>query len=107
MKRERIIEPLLLHGEQSATYGRDLCAITGYTARNLRAQVAWERKDGALILSSDNGYFLPDEDEHGITPAGYAEIERFYSRIRSMAISCFTSGKVARLTLKEGKGGSL
>ncbi|MGN1028198.1 MAG: hypothetical protein ACI4P4_17555 [Faecousia sp.] len=54
------VEDFLLPGESMAIPARELCRVAGLeNTRSLRVAIEQERIDGALILASDRGYFLP------------------------------------------------
>lgn len=58
-----MVSDFLLPGEEMAIPARDLCRVAGYeNSRSLRAEIDRERLDGALILASDRGYFLPSAE---------------------------------------------
>lgn len=61
MKR-RGVQAFLLEGEANALPMRELARLVGVSERQMRKIIEHERKNGALILASDNGYFLPDPD---------------------------------------------
>lgn len=68
------IASLLMTGRENGLHLRDLTKITGWTEREVRRQIQFERKAGHLILSDcEHGYFLPGE---------ISEVRRF---IRSMS----------------------
>lgn len=52
----------MLEGEVNALPMRELARYVGVSERQMRKIIEHERGNGALILSSDNGYFLPDPD---------------------------------------------
>lgn len=57
------IEDYLLPGEELALPARELCRVVGLeNTRSLRAAIDRERLDGALILASDRGYYLPSTE---------------------------------------------
>ena len=53
-----MIAELLRSGSQDAITGAELCAATGLSDRAMRNRVNRERKEGALILGNDRGYYL-------------------------------------------------
>ena len=68
------ISSLLMHGCENGLHLSELVQITGWTEREVRRQIQFERKAGHLILSDcERGYFLPGE---------ISEVRRF---IRSMS----------------------
>ena len=93
-----MIFDLLPTGEQNAISRRELMAITGYTDRQLRKQIAAERRAGALILSSpdryNGGYF-----RHEV--GNVAELRRFINFMSSHGRATFAVLKAARAALAE------
>lgn len=92
------ISSLLMHGCENGLHLSELVQITGWTEREVRRQIQFERKAGHLILSDcEHGYFLPGE---------ISEVRRF---IRSMsnrsreiaAISCAAEDALVKLTGQE------
>ena len=85
-------------GEQHAISRRELINITGYTDRQLRRQIAEERRAGALILSSTDsvkgGYFRPEADNA-------AELRRFINSISRRAKATFLVLHAARKALAD------
>lgn len=68
------ISSMLMVGRENGLHLRDLTRITGWTEREVRRQIQFERKAGHLILSDcERGYFLPGD---------ISEVRRF---IRSMS----------------------
>ena len=76
----------------------DLLRMTGLrNARELRTQIAREREEGFLILSScrgSGGYYLPAEGAEG-----RLEIERFCNSIRARAVNTLKVLQSARKAL--------
>ena len=73
----------LMHGERNAIKASDLLKLTGFkNARAMRKFIELRRRD-TVILSSENGYFLPDTDPE----KGEKEVQHFiamqYSRIKT------------------------
>ena len=54
----------LRHGSENAISASDLAAIAGYgdDTRQLRHAITRARQSGSIILSCNNGYFLPSAD---------------------------------------------
>lgn len=92
------IEDYLLPGEELALPARDLCRLAGFeTSRSLRAAIDRERIDGALILASDRGYYLPSTD-----PAqARSELRAFLRRQDARLVSNRRSVKAVRRALRE------
>jgi len=55
-----MVNEYLLAGKQNAISLSELSKITGMPERSLKKAVLDERLTGILILSSDQGYYLPD-----------------------------------------------
>lgn len=97
---------ILPTGEQNAISRRELMNITGYTDRQLRRQIAAERRSGALILSStdsiNGGYFRPEENSA-------VELRRFVNSMSSRARATFLALSAARKALAaiEERGGEI
>lgn len=92
------IEDYLLPGESLAIPARELCRVAGFEGtRSLRAAIDRERMDGALILASDRGYYLPATD-----PAqARSELRAFLRRQDSRLVSNRRSVKAVRRALRE------
>lgn len=56
------IQAFLLEGEANALPMRELARLVGVSERQARKIIERERRNGSMILSSDNGYFLPSPD---------------------------------------------
>lgn len=82
--RKAYISKYLLHGAENALSASQLCEMTGYnTDVDIRRGVAHERNRGIVILSNQDGYFLPDRGQKG--KAELSEyIEMMESRIRKI-----------------------
>ena len=94
-KMQGIVEQNLFKGAENAISGKDLVKIIGCnTTRRLQVLVSKERQNGALILSSEAGYFLPSD---GIK--GRDEIIRFIATYRSMALNTLKVLKSAKQAL--------
>lgn len=77
-------------GEDNAISLTNLSIASGKEPREVKYLVQKARLDGVLICSTENGYFYPHDIE---------DIERFYKRFRSSAITTLTVIKHARLEL--------
>lgn len=92
------IYDLLPTGENNAISRRELMSITGYTDRQLRRQIAAERRAGALILSSVDGtrggYFKPTEGNS-------SEIKRYIASMASHAKNTLITAMKAYEALEE------
>ena len=93
-----IVASALLHGEENALSTKELLAACGLRSpRELRAVIAREREEGALILSTcrhRGGYFLPAEGE-----AGRKEIAAFVATLDARSINTQRALKTARRAL--------
>ncbi len=93
-----VIYDILPTGEENAISRRDLMRITGYTDRQLRKQIADERRAGALILSStdckNGGYFRHEA-------GNAAELRHFINSMSHRGRATFAVLKAARDALKE------
>lgn len=92
------IEDYLLPGEELAIPASDLCRLAGFeNTRSLRAAVDRDRLEGALILASDRGYFLPAADP----VIARSELRAFLRRQDARLISNRRSVKAVRQALRE------
>lgn len=60
--KRRGVQAFLLEGEANALPMRELARLVGVSERQVRKIIERERRNGSMILSSDNGYFLPLPD---------------------------------------------
>ena len=60
--KRRGVQAFLLEGEANALPMRELARLVGVCERQARKIIERERRNGSMILSSDNGYFLPAPD---------------------------------------------
>ena len=61
--QQGFVASILPHGEANAVKSRDLQKMIGLSdTRTLRLMIERERIAGAVILSSDAGYFLPSDN---------------------------------------------
>ena len=60
--KRRGVQAFLLEGEANALPMRELARLVGVSERQARKIIECERRNGSMILSSDNGYFLPSPD---------------------------------------------
>ena len=93
-----LISDYLLPGEALAISARELCRVAGFEGtRSLRAAIDRERIDGALILASDRGYYLPSTE-----PAlARSEMLAFLRRQNARLVSNRRSVKAVRRALRE------
>lgn len=88
----------LLPGEALAIPARELCRLAGVeNSRTLRAAIDKERLDGALILASDKGYYLPSADPL----QARSELRSFLRRQDARLASNRRSVKAVRKALRE------
>lgn len=90
------IESLLEHGEENGIKSYALCKLAGIKETSeLRKEIDRERKDGALILSSQHGYYLPNTNEI----EAEEEIEKFVNRFDSIMRNNRMNVKAAKAEL--------
>lgn len=93
---ERILQTIGT-GESGAVSAEQLTMITGLTSRELRKAVETLRRDGYVIISSDNGYYYPETVE---------EVKRYIGKESRRARSIFFTLRSARELLNRWTGGS-
>ena len=99
-KNQEIVSNYLKKGAENAILAKDLAKMIGISSiRFLQVIISRERQEGILILSSDKGYFLPDDGEKG-----REEIKRFVTTYRAMALSTLRILKTANRALKNAEG---
>ena len=86
MSTYNLIE-LIPRGEKNAVHAYDLALRVGLSKRELRKQIELLRRAGAVILSSDKGYYLP---------ADLAEVTAYRKKEEARAKSVFRSLQSAR-----------
>lgn len=86
-----MISELLPTGKDNAVSTKHLCDQTGLNERTLRAVVAEERISGAVILSCNKGYFLPQSR---------AEVEECVRTLETKGKSILYALKSARRYLR-------
>lgn len=105
IRKQGLIESLLLQGEENAISSGDLVNLTGVkSTRELQLIISHEREAGALILSTcrgGGGYFLPSDGE-----IGKRESAAFVATLRARALNTLRALKTARETL-EGLDGQV
>ncbi len=101
--RQGFITQYLAQGRGNAVHAGELMKSAGLRShREVRACVEEARSHGDLIVSSPDGYHLPETDNTGqLTGAGYRDLKAFYGRMRSAGISCFRSAKHARIAIMQ------
>ena len=92
------VSDFLLPGEELAIPARDLCRLAGLeNTRSLRAAIDRERSDGAVILASERGYYLPSTE-----PAlARNELRAFLRRMDARLASNRRAVKAVRRALRE------
>ena len=89
--RQGIFEKILPKGEENAIKMPQLRQIMGMSeARYIQKMISDERAAGAVILSSERGYFLPDDGEKG-----RREVEAFVSTMMAKGISTMNATRSA------------
>ena len=103
LRKQGLVESLLLHGEENALPSSQLVRLTGFrSVRELQNEIASEREAGALILSTcrgGGGYFLPSDGE-----VGKREIAAFVATLRARALNTLRALKTAREALESLEG---
>lgn len=89
------IAQILATGEANAKTARNLAQTTGLALREVTLQIARERQDGAVILSSGKGYFLPANNE---------EILHFVRTMDSRAKNIYLASRSAKAMLAQVPG---
>ena len=86
------ISNALRTGESNAVSLADMCIISGLDNRNTRLVIEDMRRKGAVICSSECGYFYP---------ADRSELSRYVNRERSRASSISQTLRSAEKLLEE------
>ena len=98
-----MVSDFLKHGAENACSTSELVRLTGAkSARELQIQIARERNNGALIISTclnGGGYFLPDDGEKG-----KREIEGFVRTLQSRVLNTLKAVQVAKKALQDIDG---
>ncbi|MBP2657461.1 MAG: hypothetical protein H6Q69_493 [Firmicutes bacterium] len=86
-----VVMEALQTGKENAINAQDLCTYLGFnSARDLQHEIARERKEGAVILSTcqdGGGYFLPENDK---------EVRQFIRTLENRAKNTYAALKSAR-----------
>ena len=78
--------------KESAVSREMLCEWTGLPDRKVRRLIESARREGVMILSFGNGYYISEDLE---------ELRKYYAQERRRAISILARLKVMRRKLKE------
>ncbi len=82
-------------GKENAIHQQELAKILGLNMWQVKKAIQKERRNGAVILSDQNGYWISDDKE---------EIKAFLVSMRKQAISRFNSTKAINNSLREIEG---
>lgn len=93
--KRRGVQAFLLEGEANALPMRELARLVGVSERQARKIIERERRNGSMILSSDNGYFLPSPDYERY------EIRRYIHRADARMVTNRKTIRVMKDRLKE------
>ena len=93
--KRRGVQAFLLEGEANALPMRELARLVGVSERQARKIIERERKNGSMILSSDNGYFLPSPDGERY------EIRRYIHRADARMVTNRNTIRAMKDRLKE------
>ena len=93
--KRRGVQAFLLEGEANALPMRELARLVGVSERQARKIIECERRNGSMILSSDNGYFLPSPD------CERYEIRRYIHRADARMVNNRNTIRVMKDRLKE------
>ncbi len=93
--KRRGVQAFLLEGEANALPMRELARLVGVSERQARKIIERERRNGSMILSSDNGYFLPSPD------CELYEIRRYIHRADARMVTNRKTIRVMKDRLKE------
>lgn len=93
--KRRGVQAFLIEGEDNALPMRELARLVGVSERQARKIIECERRNGSMILSSDNGYFLPSPD------CERYEIRRYIHRADARMVTNRNTIRVMKDRLKE------
>ena len=93
--KRRGVQAFLIEGEDNALPMRELARLVGVSERQARKILECERRNGSMILSSDNGYFLPSPD------CERYEIRRYIHRADARMVTNRNTIRVMKDRLKE------
>lgn len=92
--QESAIIGFIRKGEENAIHREELAKLTGMRERELRIIIERLRRSGAVIASSQAGYYFPADE---------AELSAFVRKEERRARSIFYTLKNARKSLKDTK----
>jgi len=87
----KTIISLIVVGKKNALHLKELIKYTGINNRDLRRYIEELRRNGAVIISNNKGYYFPDND---------IEIKRYIKQEESRAKSIFYTLRSAKRHLK-------
>ena len=94
-----IVMDVLQMGKENAISALDLCTYLGFdSTRELQKEIARERNEGAVILSTcqdGGGYFLPENGQ---------EVKQFIRTLENRAKNTFAALRSARGFLRQQEG---
>ncbi len=93
-KVQGIFESLLPKGAENGIKTAELIRITRLKERQIRKQISDERAAGAVILSGDTGYYLPDDGEKG-----RREVESFIATVTAKGVNTIRAVRSAKAYL--------
>lgn len=93
----RGIQAFLLEGEPNAIPMRELAKLMGVSDRQVRKLAERERDNGAFVIASDKGYFLPSADNPEY------ELKRYIHRMDARVSSNRKAIRVMKKRLDELK----
>lgn len=88
----RSITSYIPTNKESAVSREMLCQWTGLPDRAVRKQIEQARREGVMILSFGNGYYISEDIN---------ELQKYYKQERHRAISILCRLKTLRKKLKE------
>ena len=88
----RSITSYIPTNKESAVSREMLCQWTGLSDRKVRKLIEKARREGIMILSFGNGYYISEDLE---------DLKRYYAQERRRAISILARLKIIRRKLRE------
>lgn len=89
------IDKLIPRGAENAVPMVDLAKVSGLSERGVRKTIEQLRRNGSVICSNDNGYYLPDN---------LLELRDYISRMSKRAETTFLCLQSARALLRKFDG---